>query len=315
MAQALVEFIAANITFQRPTIVNEPHFEFGRNWQRFLTTLDDEQIEAAVQSLQSTLGADSIAAKSFLDVGCGSGLFSLAARKLGAVVRSFDFDEQSVECARQLKQRHFPADDNWQIGTGSVLDGKFLASLGKFDIVYAWGVLHHTGDMRKAWDGVSRLIAENGRLCISIYNEQGYVSRVWLAVKRTFQRLPRLLRPVLVLFVAAVQFSRRLAITFAASLLRLVLLRNPFAPLVNWYREARQRQQRGMHRWHDLVDWVGGYPFEVARPEVVFNFFRARGFELIYLTTQGCGHGCNEFVFLKSKKPDSSTHESDPRSE
>jgi 2-polyprenyl-3-methyl-5-hydroxy-6-metoxy-1,4-benzoquinol methylase len=293
--------------------VNEPRFEFGRNWQRFLTTLDDEQIAAAVQSLQSTLGAGSIAAKSFLDVGCGSGLFSLAARKLGAFVRSFDFDEHSVECACQLKDRYFPADDKWQIGTGSVLDGELLFSLDKFDVVYAWGVLHHTGAMRKAWEGVAGLVADEGKLCISIYNDQGYVSRLWHVVKRTYQRLPRWLQPALVLFVAAVQFSRRLAITFAAGLLRLVSLRNPVMPLVNWYREACQRQQRGMHHWHDLVDWVGGYPFEVARPEEVFNFFRARGFELIYLTTQGCGHGCNEFVFLKSKTPDSSTHEAEPR--
>lgn len=280
--------------------MNERRFEFGQNWRRFLTTLGDDQIKAAAQSLQTTLGVSSLEGQSFLDIGCGSGLFSLAARQLGARVRSFDFDEQSVACARELKQRYFPSDENWRIETGSVLDRGYLASLGKFDVVYSWGVLHHTGAMKQAWEGAAMLVKEHGRLCISIYNDQGYVSRCWLFIKRTYQRLPEALRPGLVLAIGSVQFARRLALTVAAAALRLLSLRDPSTPFKNWFREARQTRERGMHRWRDLVDWVGGYPFEVARPEEVFNFFRSRGFELIYLTTQGGGHGCNEFVFLKS---------------
>ncbi|HWB11296.1 MAG TPA: class I SAM-dependent methyltransferase [Pirellulales bacterium] len=279
--------------------MTEERFEFGRNWEQFLTTLDDGQIRAATLSLESTLGANGLAGKSFLDVGCGSGLFSLAARKLGASVRSFDFDPRSVECARRLKERYFPYDDHWQIEAGSVLDGGLLASLGKFDVVYAWGVLHHTGAMRRAWESVASLVSHGGRLCISIYNDQGYVSQVWLMIKRTYQRLPRWMRPGLVAAVAGGLFARRLTISLAASGLRLCSLRNPLTPWINWLRESRGRRQRGMHRWYDLIDWVGGYPFEVARPEEVFNFFRSRGFELIYLTTQGGGHGCNEFVFRR----------------
>jgi 2-polyprenyl-6-hydroxyphenyl methylase/3-demethylubiquinone-9 3-methyltransferase len=52
-----------------------------------------------------------------------------------------------------------------------------------------------------------------------------------------------------------------------------------------------------MDRWHDFLDWVGGYPFEVATPEQVFEFCAARGFELRKLATAGGSHGCNEFVF------------------
>jgi 2-polyprenyl-3-methyl-5-hydroxy-6-metoxy-1,4-benzoquinol methylase len=295
-------------------IVKEPRFEFGRNWRRFVKTLDDEQIQAAMRSLETTLGSGTLAGKSFLDIGCGSGLFSLAARKLGASVRSFDFDEQSVDCARQLKERYYPADDHWRIETGSVLDREYLASLGKFQVVYAWGVLHHTGAMRQAWEGAASLVEHNGRLCISIYNDQGYVSRGWQVVKRLYQRLPGPLRPALAVSVGGAQFARRLTVTLAAGVLRLGSLRDPFTPLVNWRREARQRQQRGMHRWHDLIDWVGGYPFEVARPEEVFDFFRQRGFELIYLTTQGCGHGCNEFVFAISRRPGEPAEEAKPGS-
>lgn len=280
--------------------MNERRFEFGQNWRRFLATLGENQIEAAVRSLQTTLGRASLTEQSFLDIGCGSGLFSLAARKLGAKVRSFDFDEQSVACARELKDRYFPGDENWQIETGSVLDRDYLTSLGKFDVVYSWGVLHHTGAMKQAWEGAAMLVQDNGRLCLSIYNDQGYVTRCWGAIKRTYQRLPEPLRPGLVLAIGATQFLRRLALTLAAAALRLLSLRDPSVPIRNWYHEVRQTRERGMHRWRDLVDWVGGYPFEVARPEEVFNFFRARGFELVYLTTQGSGHGCNEFVFVKS---------------
>jgi 2-polyprenyl-6-hydroxyphenyl methylase/3-demethylubiquinone-9 3-methyltransferase len=52
-----------------------------------------------------------------------------------------------------------------------------------------------------------------------------------------------------------------------------------------------------MDRKHDLIDWVGGWPFEVSTPEEVFNFYRRRGFQLEALKTCAGGLGCNEFVF------------------
>ena len=56
---------------------------------------------------------------------------------------------------------------------------------------------------------------------------------------------------------------------------------------------------RGMSRWHDIVDWIGGYPFEVATPDSVFEFCRNRGFTLVHLKTSGGKLGCNEFVFQR----------------
>jgi 2-polyprenyl-6-hydroxyphenyl methylase/3-demethylubiquinone-9 3-methyltransferase len=90
-------------------------------------------------------------------------------------------------------------------------------------------------------------------------------------------------------------FCRRAIVTLAACLARLVTFRNPLAPIGNWIRETRSR---GMNSWYDLVDWVGGWPFEVARPEQIFRFMRDRGFVLQEMTTSG-GHGCNEFVFQR----------------
>ncbi len=85
-------------------------FDFGDNWTRFLELLDDRRIGEAEASLRDMLGIADLRDRSFLDIGCGSGLFSLAARRLGAKVRSFDFDAQSVACARELKRRYFPDD-------------------------------------------------------------------------------------------------------------------------------------------------------------------------------------------------------------
>ncbi|HYY59119.1 MAG TPA: class I SAM-dependent methyltransferase, partial [Pyrinomonadaceae bacterium] len=128
----------------------ELRFEFGRNWRRFLSTLDEERILEAERSLRLMLEAETLDGKSFLDIGSGSGLFSLAARRLGARVHSFDYDAESVACAQELKQRFFAGDADWTIERGSVLDSDYVKRLGQFDIVYSWGVLHHTGAMWRA---------------------------------------------------------------------------------------------------------------------------------------------------------------------
>jgi len=96
-------------------------FEFGKNWQRFLSVLNDERIAEAEKSLRAMLETESLSGKSFLDVGSGSGLFSLAAMRLGAArVHSFDYDPQSVACTRELKRRYFPDAHHWTIEEGSV---------------------------------------------------------------------------------------------------------------------------------------------------------------------------------------------------
>ncbi|HVC96668.1 MAG TPA: methyltransferase domain-containing protein [Pirellulales bacterium] len=275
----------------------DERFDFGKNWQQFLKVVDESRIQVAVDSLQAVLEVTDLRGKSFVDIGCGSGLFSLAARRLGASVRSFDHDARSVACTTELKFRYRADDAGWTIDHASVLDANYLDTLGTFDVVYSWGVLHHTGAMWDAIENACRLVASDGQLCISIYNDQGFWSRGWRLVKRTYQRLPIVLRPALVAALGATMFTHRATTTLLAMLLRLLTLRNPLVPAINWLRQSGPVKQRGMHGWYDLVDWVGGYPFEVAKPETVFNFCRRRGFTLTHLSTQGSGHGCNEFVF------------------
>jgi SAM-dependent methyltransferase len=260
-------------------------FEFGKNWSLFLGSVDDARVGRAKCSLQKMLGVESLAGKSFLDVGSGSGLFSLAARRLEATVVSFDFDPASVACARRLKERYFAGDERWRIDEASVLDAAYLRGLGRFDVIYCWGVAHHTGQMWTAIGNLLPLVAAGGLLFLAVYNDQGRASRVWLRVKRLYNRMPRVLRPLVVLPCAA-----RL---WGPTLLRDLL---SFHPCRTW---RGYRQERGMSPWRDVVDWVGGYPFEVAAPEAVIDFCRAAGFELRQLKTCGGGHGCNEYVFEK----------------
>jgi 2-polyprenyl-3-methyl-5-hydroxy-6-metoxy-1,4-benzoquinol methylase len=261
-------------------------FEFGKNWSRFLKVLDEERIAEAERSLAEMLEVTKLEGQSFLDVGSGSGLFSLAARRLGARVHSFDYDSQSVGCTQELKRRYFPNDSGWAVEQGSVLDSNYLRSLGTFDVVYSWGVLHHTGAMWQGLENVAPLVVNHGAIFISIYNDQGGTSRRWTSIKRFYNQSPRLVRFVLVAAFGAYFESRS-----AAG--RLLCLQSPL-PFKSW---AERKKSRGMSVWHDLVDWVGGYPFEVAKPEQVVDFFHQRGFCLAKLKTCGGGLGCNEFVF------------------
>lgn len=265
-------------------------FEFGANWSRFLQTLNTARIEQAKKSLQRMLEIENLEGMSFVDVGSGSGLFSLVARQLGARVHSFDFDPQSVACTQTLKDKFFPGDGHWTIERASALDHGYLKSLGKFDVVYSWGVLHHTGAMWDGLAGVSELVADKGKLYIAIYNDQGGWSRRWTWIKKMYNRLPSGLK---LPYAMLIMLPRELMIFLIATVTGRPL--SYVQGISNYSAQSR----RGMSYWHDLIDWVGGYPFEVATPEQIFDFYRERGFVLCRLTTNGGGIACNEFVFRR----------------
>jgi len=265
----------------------ELRFAFGHNWNNFLSVVNAERIDEAVTSIRRIFSTDSMSGNTFLDAGCGSGLFSLAARRLGAEVISFDYDNLSVQAAKLLKSKFAPADHSWSISHGSLLDSNYIRALPEFDYVYSWGVLHHTGDMWRALDLLAEKVTKSGLICISIYNQQTLMTPFWRLVKKSYNRSPFFMKKIM----AYAFYSYFASGLFVLDLIR---RRNPVD-------RHKGIGRRGMSGFTDIVDWIGGMPFEVAKPEDVFRFMRDRGFNLVELKTCAGKHGCNEFVFRNDR--------------
>ena len=236
------------------------------------------------------LQVNDLAGKSFLDIGSGSGLFSLAAMRLGASrVHSLDYDPQSVACAHELKSRFFPSANYWTIERGDALDNNYLASLGTYDVVYSWGVLHHTGNMWQALKNVMPLVADGGKLFIAIYNDAGKKSQRWHKLKKMYNR-SALCRVALPIVFIPLNVGRSLVKDLSG-------LKNP------WTRYRVYRKDRGMSMMRDWIDWIGGWPYEFATASEVSDFYKSRGFDLlICVNRSGWVLGNNEFVFARSNQ-------------
>lgn len=259
-------------------------FAFGRNWKSFLSTLNEHRIDEARNGLCESLGRDSLNGVRALDIGSGSGLSSLAMHRLGADVVSFDYDADSVACTEELRRRYAPEASNWQIMQGSALDPAFMSRLGQFDLVYSWGVLHHTGAMWRAIDLASRHIAPHGTLLLALYNDQGWRSSAWRMVKRLY------CSSVAGRWIVGAIFYPLFSIYALWQDLRHLHFPGTYA--------RHYARKRGMSLSHDWRDWLGGYPFEVAKPEEVVRKLATNGLEL-QRRTLAHGWGCNEFVLRK----------------
>lgn len=270
-------------------------FDFGKNWTTFVERyLNEERLEKAKESFEAFCGTSPLKGKTFVDVGCGSGLFSLAAFRLGACrIVSFDINPLAVTCCERLREREGNP-GSWEILQGSALDESFMKSLGTFDFVYSWGVLHHTGAMWDAIGHTAGLVREGGRFYLAVYNRvdtfavhpDGRVgsSRFWLAEKKFYVGLPE---PMQLLFDGFVMA--------AMVLVYLLTFQNPV-------RRIREHTNlRGMSWAVDIKDWLGGYPYEVATVEEMFRFMKPRGFHLENIKSNN-GLLNNEYLFLKTNE-------------
>ncbi len=271
--------------------LNGRESEFGKTWMSFLTALTVPQIYQAERSLSARLHLERLDRKTFLDIGSGGGLLSLAARRRGAKVFSFDLDSQAVACARELRRRYFPDDADWHIETGSVLDQEYLKNLGTFDIVYAENVLNHTGAMNQALENVKSLVAVGGQLQVSIYNDYHEVSDRWDRLKRTYKNLPR---PIGFVFGLGL---------IARSEARLALAHRRQRTLRHWLKSwvAYQDGSPGISRWHDWKEWLDAYPYERAAVEDVVELYGRDGFRLISTSPPRTIFDCASFVFHREQ--------------
>lgn len=268
-------------------VSNKKRFEFGKNWAEFLAKLNDERIDQAEICLKQMLDVDNLEGKTFLDIGSGSGLSSLVAKKSGAKVTSFDFDDSAVWCTNKLKSQYFADNPNWKITQGSVLDNNFLESLGLFDIVYSWGVLHHTGEMMLAIDNAVKLVNKDGLLFIAIYNDQGFKSHFYWMIKYIYNHLPRFVRK---------PFAYALGLT--AVFLMLIKYTLKLKPMVVIGPILNYQKSRGMNLMIDLIDWYGGFPYEFMKYEHLINYVEGKGYKLVN-GIEASSLGCHQTVFKK----------------
>lgn len=263
----------------------EERFEFGANWSSFARLLHAERIASAEERLASMLGSRDLSGRRFLDIGCGSGLHSLAALRLGArEVVAIDLDAESVATTRSVLARF------WSGGNASVrelsvfqLEGR---PCGEFDIVYSWGVLHHTGDMQRAIRVAAAQTASGGLLALALYGKTRYCA-MWKRIKRWY--------------VNATPEQK-------------VKAEDWYVRLFGWYLLLRGKRlsahiasydrKRGMDFRHDVRDWIGGYPYESITPSELLGLLAPEGFEPISQKVRRrsglFGSGCDEYLLRRS---------------
>ncbi len=264
--------------------MNKDRFEFGKNWESFSRLIDAEAVQKAEDRLTAFLGIRDLSGKTFLDIGCGSGLHSLAALRLGAKnVLAVDLDPDSVATTRAVMERLWER-DNVSIRNVSVFDLD-RERIGEFDIVYSWGVLHHTGDMNRAIEMAAGHVRPSGLFAVALYGKTRYCG-MWKRIKRWYVN------------ATPAQQARAERIYVRLFGFYMLLRGKRLSTHI-----ANYKKKRGMDFYHDVRDWIGGYPYESIAPKELAAFLTPLGFELIKQNVRKrsglFGSGNDEYLFRK----------------
>lgn len=250
------------------------NFDFGKNWQRFSSqALTQKHIEQAQDDFEKLFAGIPLNHQSFLDIGFGQGLTSLLAATQGSQVMAIDINPKCFVALEQTKL-FFKEVSSVKTRTGSILDQEFLKTLPAFDIVHAWGVLHHTGNMKQAIANAAGLVKKNGFLVISIYNKQ-ITSPLWKIIKATYNKLPSAFQRIFIGIFYPIIFCAKFLVTG----------KNP------------KKMDRGMDFYFNVVDWVGGTPYEYATQNEIISKLKSLGFCCLKTIPPKVPTGCNEFIF------------------
>lgn len=276
---------------------DEKRFEFGRNWRQFIERhYSQEAVDASQSRILAFLKRGDLRGLRVIDIGCGSGIHSMAMFQAGAAsVHSFDYDPTSIEATTMVRQK---AGDppQWTVEQGSVLDEAYMRRLPTYDLVYSWGVLHHTGDVWKAIELAAERVRPGGQFYIALYSADVHkdpTPEFWLDVKRTYVNSGWLWRRYMELWYIWRFMVRR------------NLRRSPKA----LKRVRDHRKDRGMHLMTDVRDWLGGWPMEFVWDAEAVQFCAERGLELTEIST---GKANTEFLF---QRPAAANLRSDQRGE
>ncbi len=259
-------------------------FGFGKNWEDYIKKhFSEERVDISRKHLLGFLGMENLNGKSFLDIGCGSGLHSLAALRAGATkIFSFDYDINSVHATRTL--RKFAGDpEAWQVTQGSILDNDFIQTIAPADIVYSWGVLHHTGNMWEAMNNVVKLAKKDALLYIALYDYDIQIDptpEFWLEVKKQYN-------------LASNLGKRKMELWYVWRFMLSYRISN-IPQLITASREYKK--ERGMAMYNDVKDWLGGWPMEFAKRADVQEWTGRNQLEMLKMKT---GEANTEYLFRK----------------
>ena len=261
------------------------HFAFGDNWADYAENVSLREIENARLGLEKLLSASEIAGKTVIDIGCGSGIHSLAFLNANcSYLEGFDFDPKSVETTKKLLSRFFVSEiRKFSIYEGDILNSDFNR---KFDIVYSWGVLHHTGNLRRAIQRAGSLVQDDGFFVFAFYRKTPFCW-FWKIEKWIYSKLPSTFQtPLRFMYIQMFKF------------IHVLRGRGSFSEF-----ERNYKSGRGMDFLIDVHDWLGGHPYESISPFEVRKILKEEGFvevkAFIEKSLGLMGSGCDEYVFKK----------------